>query len=127
MYVLHAVAIVATAMMLLALPIADAAAFSGGADLDVKTVTGQHSVTDVVSQPGVYILHQQNPVRIDCHTCHTAQPGQPQATHVELVERFAIVAVFTPSEPTSSFNPAIAGWISPKSILFSPDFPPPRA
>jgi hypothetical protein len=125
LHFLQAVAVIATAMVLLALPIPDTA-IPGDTDLDVKTITGQHSVTEVVSQPGTYILHQPNPVRIDCTSCHAAQPGQPQATHVELSERFAFVAVFTPPESLSSFSPTAANSISPESIAFSPEFPPPR-
>lgn len=83
------------------LPVCHAAAFAPVTDADARTITEQRSITEVVTTPGIHILHKGYEVANACETC---EPPDPQLERHERMHADDIAQQFATLPPTIAFD-----------------------
>ena len=111
------------------LPVCHASAFSPVTDADARTITEQRSITEIVTTPGVHILHKGYEVANVCETC---APPDPQLEHHErthaddFAQRFAALpaTIVIQVAPSPKHGPA---HVKPRlTEAMTPESPPPQ-
>lgn len=114
---------------IVALPLCLADGYAPLLDNDVRTITEHRSITEIVTTPGVHVLHADHGVGEACETCLRAQsqPVSPDHIHFDdLGQRVALL----PDVIAVDVAPVAENLTSPHALAVaattSPDSPPPR-
>lgn len=112
------------------LQVCHASAFSPVTDADARMITEQRSITEIVTTPGIHILHKGYELANACETCAPpdSQPDRHERTHAgDIAQRFAAlpttISVHVAQAPrygTAQLTPRLTEAMTPES-------PPPQS
>jgi len=130
--ILHMLGIAVALAAIVTLPVCHASAFFPVTDGDARTITEQRDIVEVVSDPGVHLLHLGYEIVNQCERCigtdAEANPFDgPQTSHVEdIAQRVATM----PTSPMLAFAfqigaPIVATTVR-SDVSLTPEAPPPQ-
>ncbi len=112
---------------IITLPVCHASAFAPVTDADARTITEQRSITEIVTTPGIHILHKGYELANDCETCAPpdSQPDRHERTHADdIAQRFAALptTISIHVAPAPRYGPA---QVTPRlTEAMTPESPP---